>query len=209
VRVRLAAECAAVAGEIARLIGLLDDHSIEIAEDSKARLISIGGEVVQPLSGAVRSLDRYGQLSAIEVFEHLRDSTAGPALMDLSATSTRRFGSGRRGRSLSSAFRKRCRCCRPRIGGSASAVTGPGWIAAVAIRHAPTALGAWAGGRAAVDGVVTNASRKHPAGLAVCQASGGRQRSGRSRSGGAVLPAVGDHDILHVAGGSESAQHCP
>jgi len=72
-----------VAGEIARLIGLLDDDSTEIAEDAKAELISIGGEVVQPLVAAVGSLDRYGQLSAIEAFEHFGDAAAGPALIDL------------------------------------------------------------------------------------------------------------------------------
>jgi HEAT repeat protein len=39
--------------------------------------------VVQPLSAAVASLDRYGQLSAIEVFEHFGDAAAGPALINL------------------------------------------------------------------------------------------------------------------------------
>lgn len=52
----------AVAGEIARLIGLLDDDSTEIAEDAKAELISIGHKVVEPLSATVGTLDRYGQL---------------------------------------------------------------------------------------------------------------------------------------------------
>jgi hypothetical protein len=39
----------------------------------RAELISIGREVVQPLVAAVGSLDRYGQLSAIEVFGHFWD----------------------------------------------------------------------------------------------------------------------------------------
>jgi HEAT repeat protein len=72
-----------VAGEIARLIGLLDDDSTEVAEDAKAALISIGVEVVAPLAAAVGSPERYGQLSAIEVFEHFRDATADPALINL------------------------------------------------------------------------------------------------------------------------------
>ncbi|MEV0895752.1 hypothetical protein [Actinoplanes sp. NPDC049802] len=59
--------------EITRLIGSLDDESTGIAEDAKTGLMSIGGEVLPPLTAAVRSLDRYGQLSAAEVFEHLGD----------------------------------------------------------------------------------------------------------------------------------------
>ncbi len=70
-------------GEIARLIGLLDDDSTEVAEDAKAELISMGGEVVEPLAAAVLSLERFGQLSAIEVFEHFGDPGAGPVLIDL------------------------------------------------------------------------------------------------------------------------------
>jgi hypothetical protein len=72
-----------VDAEIARLIGLLDDDSTEVAEDAKAALISIGAEVVQPLAAAVPSLERFGQLSAIEAFEHLGDAVAGPVLIDL------------------------------------------------------------------------------------------------------------------------------
>lgn len=71
--------------EIARLVGRLDDESTEVAEDAKAELISIGSEVVRPLAAAVGSLGRYGQLSAIEVFEHLGDAVAGPALIELLA----------------------------------------------------------------------------------------------------------------------------
>jgi hypothetical protein len=71
---RRAADFAVVAGEIARPIELLDDDSTEVAEDAKAELISMGVEVVQPLAAAVTSLERYGQLSAIEVFEHFGDA---------------------------------------------------------------------------------------------------------------------------------------
>jgi hypothetical protein len=46
-------------------------------------LISIGVEVVEPLAAAVPLLKRFGQLSAIEAFEHLGDAAAGPVLIDL------------------------------------------------------------------------------------------------------------------------------
>jgi hypothetical protein len=39
----------------------------------RAELISLGGEVVQPLVAAVGSLDRYGQMSVTEVFEHMNE----------------------------------------------------------------------------------------------------------------------------------------
>jgi HEAT repeat protein len=137
-----AADSAAVAGEIARLIGLLDDDSTEIAEDAKAELISIGGDVVQPLLAAVGSLDRYGQLSAIEVFEHLGDAAAGPALIDLlgsehetvrewSAWAIAELGLREAVPKLRAAYR------RQRVSGD-----GPDWTEAVAIRHALTVLGA-------------------------------------------------------------------
>ena len=70
-------------GEIERLIGLLDDSSAEVAEDAKAELISMGTEVAEPSAAAVSSLQRYGQLSAIEVFEHLESPAAGPVLIEL------------------------------------------------------------------------------------------------------------------------------
>jgi hypothetical protein len=72
-----------VTDEITRLIGLLDDESTETAEDAKAELMSIGAEVMRPLIAAVPALDYYGQLSAIEVFEHFADPAAGPALIGL------------------------------------------------------------------------------------------------------------------------------
>jgi HEAT repeat protein len=45
--------------------------------------MSMGVEVVEPLAAAVPSLGRYGQLSALEVFEDLGDAGAGPVLTDL------------------------------------------------------------------------------------------------------------------------------
>lgn len=72
-----------VDAEIARLIGLLNDASTRAADNAQAALISIGAEVVPPLAAGVPSLGRYGQLSAIEVFEHFGDIAAGPVLIDL------------------------------------------------------------------------------------------------------------------------------
>ncbi|WP_245602088.1 HEAT repeat domain-containing protein [Hamadaea tsunoensis] len=137
-----AADFAVVADEIARLIRLLDDDSTEIAEDAKAELISIGGEAIQPLAAAVGSLDRYGQLSAIEVFEHLGDATAGPALTGLlrsehrtvrewSAWAIAELGVREAVPMLWEAYR------RQRVSGD-----GPDWTEAVGIRRALTVLGA-------------------------------------------------------------------
>ncbi|WP_330440903.1 HEAT repeat domain-containing protein [Micromonospora sp. NBC_00821] len=131
-----------VVGEIGRLIRLLDDDSSEIAEDAKAELISIGGDVVQPLAAAVGTLERFGQLSAIEVFEHLGDAAAGPALIDLlssehetvrewSALAIAELGLREAVPKLRDAYR------RQRGSGD-----GPDWTEAVAIRHALTVLGA-------------------------------------------------------------------
>jgi len=70
-------------GEIERLISMLDDDSTEVAEDAKAELMSIGQDVVGPLAAAVFSLQRYGQLSAVEVFEHMGGAVAGQILTEL------------------------------------------------------------------------------------------------------------------------------
>ncbi|MER5263499.1 HEAT repeat domain-containing protein [Actinosynnema sp. NPDC002837] len=77
------ADSSTVTDEITRLIGLLNDDSIEVVRNAEAELISMGGEVVRPLADAVGSLDAYGQLCAIEVFDHFGDPAAGPALIGL------------------------------------------------------------------------------------------------------------------------------
>ncbi|WP_433688010.1 HEAT repeat domain-containing protein [Micromonospora carbonacea] len=131
-----------MAGEIARLIGLLDDNSTETAVNAKAELISIGTGVVQPLSAAMESLGRYGQLSAIEVFEHLGDPAAGPALIGLlgsehetvrewSAWAVAELDVRDAVPMLRAAYR------RQRLSGN-----GPDWTEALAIRHALAVLGA-------------------------------------------------------------------
>ncbi|WP_232234172.1 HEAT repeat domain-containing protein [Micromonospora chokoriensis] len=137
-----AADFAAVVNAIARLIGLLDDDSTEVAEAAKAELISIGGEVVQPLSAAVGSLDPFGQLCAIEVFEHLGDAAAGPVLIDLlgSADETVREWSARAVAELGvreAVPQLRAAYRQQRLSGGEL-----DWSEAVAIRAALTALGA-------------------------------------------------------------------
>ncbi|MBU2669505.1 HEAT repeat domain-containing protein [Actinoplanes bogorensis] len=127
---------------MARLIGLLDHESTEIAEDAKGELMSIGGEVVLPLTVAVRSLDYFGQLSAIEVFEHFGDLAAGPSLiglLDSEAATVREWAAGAVAQlgvpeavpALRAAYR------RQRAGGDELDFT-----EAVALRRALTVLGA-------------------------------------------------------------------
>jgi HEAT repeat protein len=72
-----------VTDRIALLIGLLDDESTEIAEDAKAELMAIGGEALPALIAAVGSLEPFGQLSTIEIFEEVGDPAAGGALIGL------------------------------------------------------------------------------------------------------------------------------
>jgi hypothetical protein len=131
-----------VDAEIARLIGLLDDDSTVVADDAKAALISIGAEVVRPLAAAVPSLERFGQLSAIEAFEHLGDLAAGPVLIDLlnsehdtvrewSASAIEQLGVHDAVPALQAAYR-RLRISAGRLDDSE----------AVAIRHVLTQLGA-------------------------------------------------------------------
>lgn len=72
-----------VTSEIAHRIALLDDGSTNLAEEAKVALIRIGDTVLQPLADAVPGLGVFGELSAIEVFEELRDPTPGPALICL------------------------------------------------------------------------------------------------------------------------------
>ena len=131
-----------VAEEIARLIGLLDDDSTEVAEDAKAELISIGHAVIEPLIAAVTSLERSGRLSAIEIFEHCGDAAAGPVLTQLlssehdtvrewSALALAQLSIREAVPALRAAYR------RQRVSGD-----GPDFTEAVEIRHALTVLGA-------------------------------------------------------------------
>ncbi len=77
------ADSATVPNGVTRLIQLLGSDSIEVCEEAKSTLVSIGVEVVEPLAASVGSLDPVAQLCAIEVFDHFGDAAAGPALVDL------------------------------------------------------------------------------------------------------------------------------
>ncbi|MEU4548833.1 HEAT repeat domain-containing protein [Nonomuraea dietziae] len=127
--------------DLAQLIELLDDDSISIADDARDELMTIGIGVMQPLMTAVPRMQPYGQLSAIEIFEHLGDVNAAPVLIDLldSETSTVREWSANALEQLgirSAVPALRAAYRRLRTGGVPPDFTEP-----VALRHAMTTLG--------------------------------------------------------------------
>ncbi|MET9767589.1 HEAT repeat domain-containing protein [Streptomyces sp. NPDC006415] len=67
---------------IARLIQQLDD-STGPSYDARAELIYIGSDAIPAIIDGLPSLDRFGQLTAIEVFEEVADPRCGPALIAL------------------------------------------------------------------------------------------------------------------------------
>jgi hypothetical protein len=67
---------------IGALISRLDDPS-DISADAMAALIAQGTSVIPELAAALPGLDRFGKLSAIQVFEAFGDRRAGPALVGL------------------------------------------------------------------------------------------------------------------------------
>ncbi|MFJ5077673.1 HEAT repeat domain-containing protein [Streptomyces sp. NPDC088553] len=67
---------------IERLIQQLDD-STGPSYDARAELIYIGSDAIPALIDGLPSLDRFGQLTAIEVFEETADPRCGPALIAL------------------------------------------------------------------------------------------------------------------------------
>lgn len=69
--------------DISALTLRLDDPSADIAEGAKHALIAEGAVVIPQLAAALPGLDRFGKLSAIEVFEACGDRQAGPALVGL------------------------------------------------------------------------------------------------------------------------------
>ncbi|MFC4065054.1 HEAT repeat domain-containing protein [Actinoplanes subglobosus] len=128
--------------DLGRLIALLDGETTDIAEGAKYDLIDAGSHVIEPLAAAVGSLEPFGQLSAIEIFEHFGDPTAGPALiglLDSDACTVREWSADALGRlgvreavpALRDAYR------RQRLTGEP-----PDWSEPVAIRRALTVLGA-------------------------------------------------------------------
>ncbi|MFF5606241.1 HEAT repeat domain-containing protein [Streptomyces cellulosae] len=67
---------------IQRLIQQLDD-STGPSYDARAELILIGSDAIPSIIDGLPSLDRFGQLTAIEVFEEVGDPRCGPALIGL------------------------------------------------------------------------------------------------------------------------------
>ncbi|GHE71846.1 hypothetical protein GCM10018771_62430 [Streptomyces cellulosae] len=67
---------------IERLIQQLDD-STGPSYDARAELILIGSDAIPSIIDGLPSLDRFGQLTAIEVFEEVGDPRCGPALIGL------------------------------------------------------------------------------------------------------------------------------
>ncbi|MEU2127253.1 HEAT repeat domain-containing protein [Streptomyces sp. NPDC018352] len=67
---------------IARLIQQLDD-STGPSYDARAELIYIGSDAIPAIIVGLPTLDRFGQLTAIEVFEEVADPRCGPALIAL------------------------------------------------------------------------------------------------------------------------------
>lgn len=68
---------------ILELIGRLDDDSTDLAEGAKYELMSVGLEALDQLIEAVPALESYGQLSAIEIFEHFGDARGANVLTTL------------------------------------------------------------------------------------------------------------------------------
>ncbi|MEU4830760.1 HEAT repeat domain-containing protein [Streptosporangium sp. NPDC023615] len=128
--------------DIARLVELLDDDSDDIAEDAMQELMSIRPGVAGPLTAAVPHMRRYGQLCAIEIFQHLGDAGSAPVLIDLldsehetvrewSADALAQMGTEAAVPALQAAYR------RLRATG-----TPPDFTEPVALRRALTVLGA-------------------------------------------------------------------
>ncbi|MFI5726891.1 HEAT repeat domain-containing protein [Streptomyces cyaneofuscatus] len=67
---------------VERLIQQLDD-STGPSYDARAELIDIGSDAIPVLIDGLPLLDRFGQLTAIEVFEEVADPRCGPALIAL------------------------------------------------------------------------------------------------------------------------------
>ncbi|WP_406356205.1 hypothetical protein OHB56_27360 [Streptomyces sp. NBC_01635] len=67
---------------IERLIQQLDD-STGPSYDARAELIGIGSDAIPAIIDGLPSLDDFGQLTAIEVFEEVADPRCGPALIAL------------------------------------------------------------------------------------------------------------------------------
>jgi hypothetical protein len=77
-----AADTGGMQDDVAALIRDLGDPSCE-REETKFALIEAGPDVVPPMIKLLAGLDRFGKLTAIEVFEALNDRAPASALTDL------------------------------------------------------------------------------------------------------------------------------
>ncbi|MFJ7015437.1 HEAT repeat domain-containing protein [Streptomyces albogriseolus] len=126
---------------IERLIQQLDD-STGPSYDARAELIYIGSDAIPSIIDGLPSLDRFGRLTAIEVFEEVSDPRCGPALIGLlnSDNPTVREWAAMALASLEidgaiKPLRHAYRACLERA-------TPPDWTESVGIRWALTELGA-------------------------------------------------------------------
>ncbi|AXI88555.1 HEAT repeat domain-containing protein [Streptomyces griseoincarnatus] len=126
---------------IERLIQQLDD-STGPSYDARAELIDIGSDAIPAIIDGLPSLDRFGQLTAIEVFDEVADPRCRPALITLldSEDSTVREWAAMALASLKidgavEPVRRAYRACLERA-------TPPDWTEPSGIRWALTELGA-------------------------------------------------------------------
>ncbi|MGM7443075.1 HEAT repeat domain-containing protein [Streptomyces tunisiensis] len=126
---------------IKRLIQQLDD-STGPSYDARAELVYIGSDAIPAIIDGLPSLDRFGQLTAIEVFDEVADPRCRPALITLldSEDSTVREWAAMALASLkidgaAEPVRRAYRACLERA-------TPPDWTEPSGIRWALTELGA-------------------------------------------------------------------
>jgi len=68
---------------IRELIAALDGEDTTAAEDAQTSLESFGAEVLDPLMSAVPEFGPFGQLCAIELFQHIGEPRAGAVLIPM------------------------------------------------------------------------------------------------------------------------------
>src|SRR5262249_15350003 len=153
-------------------------------------------EVIPSLIAAVGALDRYGQLSAIEVLEHCQDADAGPALIELLSSSHETVREWSAWALAELGVREAVPQLRETYRRHRTSGAPPNGTEAVAIRHAdcpwlPRIRASTA------DGVAADAGRKPEAGLALGEPCRCHQRLGQPRTGSAVLHALVRYGSRH------------
>lgn len=69
--------------DIRELIAVLDGDDWNAGEQALAELESLGPDVLEPLMEAAPRFQRFGQLCAIQLFEHISDARAGAVLIPM------------------------------------------------------------------------------------------------------------------------------